>query len=251
METIVAIAVLSVVAVSLGALSSAIQVSSDYTFGHAAATRQATVALQRIKRHVSTATATADFPGFAVFSEEVDGWQFPDTLVIWHPDGQPANPAGPPRFDELIIYCPDPTEPNRLLEITTPQDARSTPPLSDTAAWQNALAAIKSSNTTERVVLIETLQTAEVNASNPRRGVVRFVQRVLPSQNEWTAYENGSLAWDNIAWVQDIHGSTMGLRQAWCRIELQLVAEEPETGTGSETVLPYFGSATLYYQLQR
>ena len=251
LEMVISIAILAIVAVALGALGSAVQVSSDYSFGHAAATQQAKVALHRIKHHITTATTSEDFPGFVVIAEEVDGWLFPDTLVIWNPSGAPAAPGGPPRFDELVIYCPNPVTPTELLEITVPGDTRFTPPLSNLSSWRSELQTIKSSVNSNRVVLIETLRTADVNTSDPPRGVVRFAQRVLPSQSQWLEFKSGTRTWDNINWVQDIRGSQTGLRQSWCQIEMHLLANQPDSAAGTDTVVPFFGSAALYYQLTK
>ena len=251
LEMVISIAILSLVAVALASLGSAVQVSSDYSFGHAAATQQAKVALQRIKHHITTATASEDFPGFAVIDEVVDGWSFPDALVIWHPAGPAAIPGGPPRFDELIIYCPNPNDPTQFWELTAPTVTRLTPPLSNVSSWRTELAAIKASPNSQRVVLIETLRIANVNNSDPPRGVVRFHQRVRPSQTHWSQYKAGSRSWNNINWVQDIRGSQTGLRQSWCQIELQLIANEPDSPAVTDTIVPFFGSAALYYQLKK
>jgi hypothetical protein len=251
LETMLAIAILGIVAVSLGALSSAVESGSEYTFGHAAATQQAQVALLRMQNRMATATATAEFPGFVVFSETVNGRDFPDTLVVWSPPGAAANPAGPPLYRELVIYCPDPASPHEFLEIRASQDNRSTPPLSNMSRWLTELAAIKANPDVDRSVLIETLRAAEIDNAGSRRGVVRFTQRIRPSPGQWAAYQAGSVAWNNLAWVQDIHGADFGLRQSMCHIELQLLADEPGTTVSSDIVIPFFGSAALYYQLSR
>ncbi len=251
LETLIAIAILGMVAVSLGALSSAVESGSAYTFGHAAAVQQARVAVLRIQNRVFRATATAEFPGFFVLHEQVHGWDFPDTLVVWSPLGTAANPAGPPLFSELVIYCPDPASPQQLVEIRASQDNRATPPLSDLAGWRAELAAIKAKADVDRSVLIATLRTMPIESGGARRGVVRFHQRLRPPSSQWDAYQAGSLAWDDLAWVQDIQGGNRGLRQSLCHIELQLLADEPGTAVSSEVVIPFFGSAALYYQLSR
>ncbi len=252
LEAIVAIAIMGIVALSLAALSTAVETTSEYTFGHGAAIQQARVALRRIQHKISTATATEDFPGCFVFSEFIGGADFPDTLVVWSPSsGAPANAGGPPLYSELLIYCADPAVPNEFVELRAATDMRSTPDFSDMSTWLTELAAIKADGAVARSVLIKTLRTAVPNNLAAERGVVRFTLRVLPSPTEWASYQAGNTTWDNLAWVQDIHGANFGLRQSWCQIELQLLADEVGTVDSSEQILPFFGSAALYYQLEK
>lgn len=247
-ELLMTIAVIGLIGVALAAFATAVEQGSRYTDGHGAATQSARVALQRIRHHVETATATADFPGFAVFGQTVGSWEFPDALVVWHPDAAPANADGPPLFSELVIFCPSPVAPNELLEITIPSYQVATPPLSSTASWLTALDTIKTSNAARRVTLLENLRTARASDYLRPRGCVRFAQRVLPSAADWNGYLAGSTNWDDLPWAIGIHGSQTGMRQAWCRIELQLDADPSPSG---ESPVPYFGSAALNYQLRK
>ncbi len=247
-ELLMTIAVISLIGAALAAFATAVEQGSRYTDGHGAATQSARVALGRIRHHVESATATADFPGFAVFSQTVGSWEFPDTLVVWHPDAAPANADGPPLFSELVIFCSSPTAPNELLEITIPSYEAATPPLSSTASWLNELDSIKSSNAARRVTLLDNLRTARPSDYLPPRGCVRFAQRVLPSAADWNDYLSGSTGWDDLPWALGIHGSQTGMRQAWCRVELQLDADSSSSG---ESPVPFFGSAALNYQLRK
>lgn len=252
MEAIVAIAIMGIVAISLAALGSAVETTSEYTFGNGAAIQQARVALLRIRNKISTATASEGFPGFFVSNDFVSGADYPDTLVVWSPlSGAAVNADGPPLYSELLIYCADPAVPNEFVELRAASDVRPTPDLYDASTWLTELAAIKADATADRSVLIETLRTAQPNALTAARGVVRFTQRVLPSPTEWASYQAGSTTWENLAWVQDIRGSNFGLRQAWCQIELQLLADEAGRVASSNRILPFFGSAALYYQLEK
>jgi len=56
-----------------------------------------------------------------------------------------------------------------------------------------------------------------------------------------------------VPWVQDIHGPNTGLRQAWCRFELQLTPGEDSRASdpNGDTAIPFFGSGAIYYQLER
>jgi prepilin-type N-terminal cleavage/methylation domain-containing protein len=247
-ELLMTIAVVGLIGAALAALATAVEQGSQYTNGHGAATQGARVALGRIRHHVETATATADFPGFAVFGQTVGAWAFPDTLVVWHPSAAPANAAGPPLFSELIIYCPSPTAPHELLEITIPGYQVGTPPLSSRALWLSELDAIKSSGSARRVTLLGNLRTARPSDFLPPRGCVRFAERVSPSASDWNSYLAGSTDWGDLPWALDIHGSQTGLRQAWCRVELQLDADPSPSG---ESPLAFFGSAALNYMLRK
>ncbi len=253
-ELLMATAIMAIMAVALGTLAATAQTSSRITQGHDTATQHARVALERIQRTLHTATANANFPGFAVFDEQIGSWRFPDTLVVWRPESVAANPSGQPLFRELVVFCPDPNQPNRLLEITVPNDNRTTPPLTDTAAWRNELRTLKTSASASRIVLTHLLRAASLDGSGSAqslRGVVRFRSVVRPSVQQYNDYKVGSVNWQDMAWVQDIYGSQSGLRQSWCSIDLQLMPSENTSSNGlsNESPLPFFGSAALYYQL--
>ncbi len=261
-ELIIASAILSMIVVTMAMLAQAVQQNSDYGDGHGEAAQHARVTLGRISRTVNGASANASFPGLLVLSTQVGAWQFPDTLVVWYPQrtaanpqGLPSAPAGLPLFQELVIYCPQPGSPNNLLEITDPGDTRTVPVWNDTADWSTELAAVIASKTANQTVLTDLLRTAVVSgATNPApRGMIRFVTRLEPSAAQWTAYQQAQLAWNSLSWAQSLYGATTGLRQVWLRIEVQLVPGEaslPTDPTGNGAI-PFFGSATLYYQMPR
>jgi len=252
LELIIAVSITAAIAVALGGLLRATEGAFQYAQSTGATTQHARVVFQRICRTVREATANEQFPGFLVVAEQVGEWSFPDTLVVWHPHDSPADPTGLPRFDELVIYYPNPQRPNELLEVTIPDDSRTVPPPANTAAWIAALRQIKESDQVRRIVLTDLIRTATVPESSRStiRGVVRFEQRLRPSDDQWRQYQEGSLAWEDLLWVQDIYGAHTGLRQAWLRVELQLVA--PTTVMNSESeVLPFFASAAIYYPMYR
>ena len=113
-------------------------------------------------------------------------------------------------------------------------------------------AAMKASNSTQRVVLTTLMRTGSVTdlATTSWRGAVRFETRLRPSQSEWDSYQDGTLAWDELSWVQGIYGSQTGLRQVWLRTELQLTAGETANAAAGQYV-PSFGSAALYYEMHK
>lgn len=258
---LLAISILVLIAGSLGALAKAVQSGSEYGEAHGAASQHARVAMERMVRTISTATASEPFPGVFVVEEYVGAWRFPDTLVVWHPqNGRPRNPDGLPCFDELVLFYPDPKTPNQLLELAIPEgsDTRTVPTTDevDKQAWRDQLKAIKSDKNLRPVVLTDLLRTGSVSETDKsqQRGAVRFVDRVRPSKDEWDAYQRGDLVWERLSWVQGIFGAKTGLRQAWVRIELQLtpVAMSSRSSTAaSGQAIPFFGSATLYYDMHR
>lgn len=255
LELLVAMSVLVLIAGVLGGLAIGVQQGYQYAEQYGVATQHARVALERITRTVSQATASEHFPGILVIAETHGQWRFPETLVVWRPTGTAADPGGLPRFNELVIYCPDVQAPNRLVEITVPGDARVTPPTADSAAWRAEIAAIRNSSTAQKVVLTELLRSCTLTETSPPqvRGAVRFESRLRPSESEWASYKAGSLQWKDLSWVQYIYGSRAGLRQAWMRVEMQIAIGDSGAGNqpGTAVVIPFFGSAAAYYRLPR
>jgi len=261
-ELMAAITILALVVGTLGVLSKGVQESYRYAEDYSAVTQHARVALERIAAAVREASANEQFPGAIVLADEEGSWRFPDTLVVWRPDGPPADADGLPRFNELVVFCPHPDAPNRLLEITVPGDTRTVPPVEDEARWITEIEAIKRSNSVRQVTLTGLVRTAETRRSlasesssssaESSRGAVRFEIRLRPSAVEWTDYQDGKLKWDELAWVQGIFGSQTGLRQVWVRTELQLVpAGAAEDDSTEAEPIPFFGSAALYYEMHR
>ena len=255
LELLIALSVMVMVVGTLAALSKAVQLSAEYSNGYGTATQHGRVCLERISRTVNEATANEQFPGFLVLAEETGGWRFPDTLVVWHPQLAPADPDGLPRFDELVIYCPNPASPGQLLEITAPSDSRQVPAAGDLAAWAAAVESIRQSSASQKIPLTDLLRTALVAdaSSATLRGAVRFESRLRPSQIQWTQYQNGTLAWEDLPWVQGIYGSQTGLRQAWLRMELQLLPSEGLSGDDptDQQATAFLGSAAVYYEMHR
>ena len=255
LELLIATSIMVIVMGTLAALSKAVQVSTEYSEGHGTATQHARVCLERITRVANEATANESFPGFLVVAEEVGAWRFPDTLVVWHPDGSPVDPEGLPRYNELVIYCPDPVIPDQLLEITVPSDTRQVPPAGDASAWASAVDWIKRSPSSQKTPLTSLLRTGLVPEASTtmERGAVRFESRLRPSADDWSSYQGGSLSWNALNWVQGIYGSQTGVRQAWLRIELQLIPDQTSGGidASGQQALPFFGSAAVYYEMHR
>jgi len=247
LELMIAMTIMVMVVGALGFLAKGVEQGFEYIESHDTVTQHARVAMQRIETAVREATANSEFPGILVVPKDIASWSFPDTLVVWNPaiaqddpDAVAADPDGLPQFDELVIYCPDATDPNELVEITLPKDVRTVPVATDPTTWNAEIRAIKRSPRRETVVLTDLVRSCTVEgvAVPQQRGAVRFVSRQCPSQEEFDAYTAGKLAWEDLTWVQ---GQTE-FCQAWVRIELQLVP-----GKEVQQVVPFLGSAALYY----
>ena len=255
LELLIAMSIMVLVTGTLGTLAKGVQEGFEYSEGHGLATQHARVVLERIAQSVEEATASEQFPGAIVLAEVNGLWRFPDTLVVWRPDGSPADPEGLPRLNELIVYCPDPKAPNCLLEITVPGDTSIVPPVDNEAAWATIIAAIKASQSSRTVTLTELLRTCTVAeaADADQRAAVRFETRLRPSDDDWVDYRNDNLAWDQLPWAQGIHGTNVGLRQVWVRMELQLIPSHDGSGDSpaAQRGVPFFGSAARYYELHR
>jgi len=247
----IASAIMAMTMATLAVLSKAVRVSVEYGDGHGQAVQHARVALQRITRIANEAAASPEFPGFLVIAETEGGWQFPDTLVVWHPSTAAVDPEGLPRFNEVMIYCPHPDHPEQLVEISAPSDTRTVPAITDATSWATQIDAVKKASTSEIVTLTDLLRVGAVGANH--RGAVRFETLRRPSDEQWTAYKNGESAWADLPWVQGIYGAQTGLRQSWVRIELQLmpgptVAATDPTG---QQAIAFFGSAAVYDEMHR
>lgn len=244
-ELLVSVAVLTIIAGVLGGLATAVQTSSDYSQGNALAVQHTRVAQERITRAVAGAYSNGSYPSAVAVYEVVGGWRFPDTLVVWNPAAAPANANGPPLVRELVIFCPDPADPRRLLEITAPHNA-STIQLNEqlnTPAGRSLIAGIKTASDSEKVVLSNLLRTADVNGAT--RGCVRFERELRPSDSAWQSYLGGTTPWSGLVWPQGAGGSTAGMRQNWMRYEWQMMPGESAAAKdpSGQQAVTFFGSA--------
>ena len=252
-ELFCAMAAMSIIVVTLATLANGVQLNYEHTESYSATTQHARVTMERMTRMVNEATASPSFPGALILSVTDSGYQFPDTLVVWHPSGTPANPTGLPLYGELVVYSWDLNNPNQLLEITNPTDTRTVPVVTDQTDWASNILAMKQSSTATKVVLTNLLRTARVNSGSTLRGVVRFVSRCYPTATEWSNYQAGTATWPSLSWAQGTYGSLTGLRQVWVRIEIQLTpTTSTAAGNSAELVpTPFFGSAAVYYSLHK
>jgi hypothetical protein len=255
-ELMFSLTITSILVGTLGVMAHSVGQHSKYNEGQTTALQQARVGLERLNRYVSEAYATETYPGVVVMDETIGGVRYPDTVLIWHPStGTPANAAGPPQIRELIIICPDPANPSRLLEITAPTDSRTiqlNEASINSSAGRALVNSVKSANGSVKAVLTYQLRTASP-ASGSARGVVRFECELHPTAAEISAFRNGTAAWTSLAWPQDTYGSNFGVRQVWLRSELQLtsLARASDGSLPDDAMtLPFFGSSACYYQLK-
>ena len=283
-ELLFAMAIMAMVVGTLAGLSHTAELGFEYSEGYGVATQHAQVALDRITRAIYGATANEQFPGCIVVADTVSNWTYPDTLVIWNPDlantirtGIKAipsvtarKPGTPPSdndfviyYDELVIYCPNPTYPNQLLQIVSyAGDTRTfltaptvLEPFSTDSTWLSQIAAIKTNAQSKIVTLTSLLLPCPIATAtgSALRGAARFETRLRPSQDDWNNFNNNSNSWQNLPWVQGFYGWQMGQRQVWVRMELQLIPQAPNGSAcaANQVPVPFYGSASLYYQMHR
>lgn len=255
-ELLIALAIMGVMGAMVAGLGQAATSGWRYGQGHADATQHARVSLERMMRTVREAYATADYPGCAVLYTEVGSWRFPDTLIVWAPEGEPQNPDGPPLANECVMFCPDPADPSQLVEIRAPSDTQAVllEELNN-PSWQSAIEAYKTAPSNEKVVLTDLLRTSQNDIGTAVRGAIRFERELRPSNSEWTAYQDPmvSLDWDELSWPQDLYQSNCGTRNVWIRVEMQLMpGQESITADPSgQQAVTFFDSATLSYSVEK
>jgi len=255
-------AVMALLATTMAALATTVQLANEQQMGRGQALQHGQVAIERIERALQGATANENFPGFIVIAETINGATFPDTLVVWNPKSSPVDPSGLPRVNELVVFTPASGDPTRLLEIRGSYDTSQVPPLASTDDWNDLISMLKSfayydydyGYGATAAVLSDLVRTVDVTNSSGqslgRRACIRFEQTLRPSATEWQAYKAGSVSWSSLPWVQGVYGATTGQRQSLCRVELQLRPGDVDLHD-KQIAIPFFGSAAIYYQLER
>jgi prepilin-type N-terminal cleavage/methylation domain-containing protein len=254
-ELTFAVLIMAIVMGALAAASHAVQLANEYSQGYGTATQHARVALDRIDRAVAEAYGTVNYPGVWVTQDTQASWTFPDTVAVWHPSGSPANTAGPPLVQELMIFCPDPSAPNNLILLTAPGDTRQVP-ATDAVALTSMIDSLKTSTTVNRVLLTELVRVALVSGGSTsgtagQQAAVRFVVTMTPSATDWANYTAGKVAWSNLPWPLGIDGSNKGMRQVWLRSEIQLTPGVNWIigNSAGEGAIPFLGSAVFCYSI--
>jgi type II secretory pathway pseudopilin PulG len=249
-ELLIALALVGMIAAACAGLFLASERAFMLAKNYATLAEEGQLTIERIRRAVERAHATRSFPGFLVLQSSLGAWQFPDTLVVWWPNEGVSSERELPRMDEIVVFCPDPAEPQRLLELRFPGDSEVGPPAGDSEAWRAAIAERLQTSQAEVVVLTDRLRTVHLESGGtPRQQAgVFFFDLFRPSEEDLARFRMGASAWEALPWVQSAYGTQYGLRQHWLRIELQLVSGE-DAAAGE--VVPFFGSAAIYYGVRR
>jgi hypothetical protein len=246
-EVLVSTAVMSIIALTLGSLMTAVHVAQEHIAGRNQIAQHGRVALEHIRRDVETAYGNESFPACLVFAQTVGSFTYPDRLVVWKPTGAPAAPTGLPRVNELIVFAPDPNNPRRLLECTLPSNTSVVPATNDVTAWFTLLDSFLTGSSAQRVELTNLVRTDAASTSSTR-GCVRFNVVITPSESQWASYRAGTTTWDNVSWPLDFRGANFGPRRVVCQTELQLTAD---SAASKQEALPFFGSAVCTYLLPK
>lgn len=242
-EVLISVMLLVMLAAGAASLSMAVGQADEHSRGVTEVAQQARILIDRLERTIREATGSEQFPGLLVFAHNADGYDFPDTLVVWRPDAAPLNPDLP-HISELRFFFPDPADGARLLEVRLDSDAALAPPVSDDTGWQDLLARARQNPETV-VELSHTMRSARIGGVD--RGAVRFDVVHAPSDAQWDDYQASSVDWSDLWWPLDLAGSRQGLRQSWCRFEVQLAG----SGLPGSHAVPVFGSATVSYGVSR
>jgi Tfp pilus assembly protein PilW len=254
-ELLVAGTVMTLIAGGMAMLVTAVHATGSYCRGQSVAVQHGRVTLERLQHSVRSATANDQFPGCLVVATTVSGNRFPDTLIVWLPIGTAADPAGLPRVRELVIYTPDPSAPNRLLEIRPASSNTSVvPAATNSSSWATLVNTLVAAQTSTKTLLTDRVRTASLasstgsTTSSSLRGCVRFLLLSSPTDAELASYRTGSLAWSDLSWPLNLYGTQTGVRRVACQTEVQIL---PGDSTASQSALPFFGSAVLTYQVNR
>jgi Tfp pilus assembly protein PilW len=255
-ELLVASTIMVLIAGAMATLSVAVSTSNTHCRGQLQCAQHARVALMRIEQSMAKAYANEQFPGCLVVTETNGSNQMPQTLVIWSPSSTPTNPTGLPLVSEIVVYAPDPAAPGNLLEIRSSADNSTVPAVTDTSGWTTLTDNLRASTTATKLVLTDRLRKAPLSgaysdslAANQLRGVARFRRIVAPSETEWSQYKASTRTWPNITWPLDSYRLTSGTRTVVIHTELQLVPGS--MAAADSTTVPFFGSSSISYELQR
>jgi hypothetical protein len=256
-ELLVAATIMLLIAGAVGTLASTVKSTNDYCQGYTSSAQHARVALSRIERAVIGAFANEQFPGCIVVAEQAGPQSLPHTLAIWYPTGSTvANPTGLPLISEIVVYGFDPAHPNAFIEVRSPTENTAVPATSDTGAWKTLTDRLKSSTTVSKIVLTDRLRTApltgtysETLSPSDLRGCVRFRRLMAPSDSDWSQYRAGNKTWQNLPWPLDSYRLTSGTRLVACQTELQIAPGS--MSSAAVTAIPFYGSASIQYELAR
>lgn len=258
-EFLVAVTIMSMVAVAIGTASLTSTRLDAVAQGTSDTVQHARVVQDIFRRTVSRAHGSLAFPGLLVLARTTPMGTFPDTLVVWSPEGDPADPEGLPRFSEIVVFCGHPDRPEELIMVTDRTDYRTVPPKEDTAAWQSEIDTFVRQNGDSGTVLTSRVHVFQMgfgffmadgggsSTMTVRQSAVRFWVEQRPSSAEFDDYDAGNAAWKELRWPLDMYNSEMGIVRARCNLEFQL--DVPDSPTSQ--VLVFFDGASTSFAVAR
>ncbi|RMG32363.1 MAG: hypothetical protein D6725_17725 [Planctomycetota bacterium] len=260
-EMIIASAITGLLALVLAGMTMAIQAAWVHTRDVTGTTAAADAALQRIRWMVAQTGVYRDADGLPkvglrVLSESWGPHEFPEILVVWS-GGRDGHLHGgvfadrQPRFDELIVYAPNPEDPGLLCEFAFPEVAGHVDIYDRKFSQQ--LRRMLVSPQAEAIALCRNVRLCAVRETAMGKKkpypAVRFELRWTPTDDQLQGVVPGSPEWFALPWAQSVVTADAGLRQGTLAIELQL---EP-TGQASSPVpertraIPFFHSIRYRY----
>ena len=249
-ELLVGIMVTAMIAAALATVTYSVENLTQVAGGLSDVTQHARVSLSVVERSIGESHASGAFPGMAVFSVEVNGSRYPDTLVVWRPDGPPADPTGLPLFSEVVVFTPHPQSPRQLLQIEDRSDIRTVPPLDDEVSWLSELHDLRTRLADSSLVLTDRMRVAKAGDGTlpQRRAAVRFFVESRPSFDEFQRYQAGLLNWDQLSWPLALVDRDRGVARTRCSIELQLAAGDGADDVG---IVVFLGTASTEFVVER
>jgi prepilin-type N-terminal cleavage/methylation domain-containing protein len=238
-ELIISTAIVSMIAVAMATLSTAVNVSQEAATNIDRMTQHGRASIRRIRATINSAHSSTQFPGFIVLTHTVSGSTIPDTLVVWTPPTSANDPDGLPLVEEIKIYMPDSSNARHLLELSRPGDTTTVPALANTAAWDALVASIYTDDTAIR--LTKYLRTVDLSGNTVSQ--IRFTTRLRPDQSQIDAYIAMTATWDDIYWPQNMYTANTGTRQNQCLFELQLLDDPP----APQDHYTFVGSGSVFY----
>lgn len=242
-ELLMTIAISAIVMAGFVGITSSITTMDTVSRNRSETLQHGQVAALRIQDHIRQAYVTESFPGFRIFDTTVGSYKYPDVLIVWRPSNTPTNPTGKPTVGELVVIGPDPSNPNRLVELrhstTTP-----CPDYTDTTGWTATLLTMWQSG--QLTVISDKLRTAHpAGATGTTRGCMRFNRIAAPTDSAIANYRAGALDWDSMNWPLDMFSSKAGVRSVACQFELQFSIN----ASVATEFIPIFGSAARNYEV--
>jgi hypothetical protein len=156
----------------------------------------------------------------------------------------------------LVFFTPDPSHPNKLLEIRETTNSAQVPAVTEVSSWRTLVSQLATSQSATKVILTDRLRTAPITGDysdsltpSDLRGCVRFRRLMAPSDQEWAQYRGGTRTWQNLNWPLDSYRSTSGTRAVACQVEVQIAPGS--MATAAATAIPFYGSVMINYELPR